>query len=756
LRALFFAAISGGLLSSWLVGQQWVAAILLFFWLIRVICLKQQRVLVVNLICVIGLAGWLSFKNTQFARIQRENPRQISLTLAVQPDQISVNGGQYQLVATSQLGRVIVYGRLADAGEQHRLQQLQKRTSWQVQGEWSPVPPPTNPGQFNAPNYYRSQGIYHQLTVTTVQQVRASPQSGWLAGLDLVHGWRKQFMLASQRLPKTLQLYATSLLIGARPATFRTAMTGVQQLGLLYLFSLSGMHVILLVSFCRWWLVRCHLSRPTIDLWLLGALPWILVLGGGADSLKRAVVTVMLSISWQLITGKPQRALAGWSVALLLGIWQNPLVLSQLGGQLSYGLALFLILHPRLPAWQLAGWIQLLSLPVILLATSQWHLLTIVVSLLVAPIFTWVLLPLTFIGASLGFWSSSVAAWCDWGLTIFQTSINWVGTLPGLLTVGQPPAWVAWLIGLMTLWLLRRPTKRLWLKLGLVYFGMVVSNHWPLTGAVQFIDIGQGDSILIRQPFNRIVSLIDTGGRLQFPRPKWQQGIAPRARVATITVPYLHQLGISAIDTVYLSHKDVDHMGDLGQLLQLIRVQKIVVPAGMAALPKFRQLLTPAIGHPVVQEALAGQRFTDGLTAVHPFEPGQAENADSLVLTGVFGGQRFMFTGDLDRAGERAIAARYPNLKVDVLKLGHHGSKTASDPQVLKQLGVQRGILSVGRHNRYGHPNAETLATLQSQQIQTYSTALQGMVTYQFGVGQAGQWTTFLKEGNYYQRTAGH
>jgi len=164
--------------------------------------------------------------------------------------------------------------------------------------------------------------------------------------------------------------------------------------------------------------------------------------------------------------------------------------------------------------------------------------------------------------------------------------------------------------------------------------------------------------------------------------------------------------------------------------------------------------VAPARWRPQIVEAVAGQTFADGLTAVLPFQAGKAENEDSLVLTGRFGGQRFMFTGDLDRAGERAIVQRYPQLKVDVLKLGHHGSKTATDPQVLQQLGVRRGIISAGRHNRYGHPNAETLATLRQQRILTYSTAQQGMITYRYGGWSAPTWTTFLKEGNLYQRAS--
>jgi len=756
LRTLFFAAIACGLLSSWLVDQQWIAAGLLLLWLVRVVCLRDRTCLIVTTILTVSMAGWLGWQNRQFQRVTQLLPREAALTLMVQPDMITVRGGQYQLIATSTSGRLLVRGELPSATAKHRLAQINRRTQWRVQGTLSPVPPPTNPGQFNAPAYYRSQGVYQQLTVESVRSVGVAPRTGFFGWQDRLHQWRSQFAQICQRLPPMIQLYATSLLIGLRPTNFQTTMGSVQQLGLLHLFSLSGMHVILFANLLKWLLVRVHLSRQAADYWVLGLLPLYLVLGGGADSLQRAVITAGLPIIWQRLTRQSSSALSGWSMALLIGIVHNPLVLSQLGGQLSYGLALLLILMPNSSTWQLAVRVQLISLPVLLVATAQWHVLSLAVNLVMAPLFSWVLLPVTMLGASAGLAVPELAQWCDWILTCFQNWLDWVSTWPGLLTIGQPSAPWAWLLGLLSLWLLRTPTKR-WLRWLVVTYGcLVLSIRYPLCGAVQFIDIGQGDSILIRQPFNRTVSLIDTGGRLQIPRPAWQEdGLKPKPRVATITVNYLHRLGITRIDTVYLSHKDVDHIGDLGELLRLIPVKRIIVPAGMAHLPKFQRLLTTVKVKPPVIEVLVGQQFADGLTAIHPFQPGRAENADSLVLTGVFGGQRFMFTGDLDRAGERKIMERYPQLRIDVLKLGHHGSKTASDPQVLRHLGVRYGILSVGRHNRYGHPNQETLDTLASQKIMTYSTALQGMVTYRFGGRLPSVWQTFLKEGNSYQRTAG-
>ena len=130
---------------------------------------------------------------------------------------------------------------------------------------------------------------------------------------------------------------------------------------------------------------------------------------------------------------------------------------------------------------------------------------------------------------------------------------------------------------------------------------------------------------------------------------------------------------------------------------------------------------------------------------LHPFHSGIGENGDSMVLTCWLGKKRWLFTGDLDRQGERDIIEQYPSLKVDVLKLGHHGSKTASDPKVLKQVSPKLGIISAGRDNRYGHPNEETLQTLKKQGIPYFNTQTDGMISYVFEGNHIGKWHTFLR-----------
>ncbi|WP_251897577.1 DUF4131 domain-containing protein [Lactiplantibacillus paraplantarum] len=179
MRALFFAAIACGLLSSWLVDQQWLAAGLLFIWLWRVVRLRDRHCLLVTILCLVPMTGWLSWQNQRFTNLVRQPSQMVTINLTVQPDAITLRGSQYQMVATSPVGKLLVKGQLKRAIEKQQLGQIARRTTWRVQGKLDAIAPPTNPGQFDAPKYYRSQGIARQLTVTAVKQVRTAPRRGW-------------------------------------------------------------------------------------------------------------------------------------------------------------------------------------------------------------------------------------------------------------------------------------------------------------------------------------------------------------------------------------------------------------------------------------------------------------------------------------------------------------------------------------------------------------------------------------------------
>ena len=121
-------------------------------------------------------------------------------------------------------------------------------------------------------------------------------------------------------------------------------------------------------------------------------------------------------------------------------------------------------------------------------------------------------------------------------------------------------------------------------------------------------------------------------------------------------------------------------------------------------------------------------------------------NNDSIVFSTQLGGRHFLFTGDLEAEGEEQVLARYPQLKIDILKVGHHGSKTSSTKRFIKQLNPREALISAVLNNRFKHPHQETLATLEEQKINYYRTDLQGMIYYQWLPWQGLSKAKFVKE----------
>ncbi len=100
----------------------------------------------------------------------------------------------------------------------------------------------------------------------------------------------------------------------------------------------------------------------------------------------------------------------------------------------------------------------------------------------------------------------------------------------------------------------------------------------------------------------------------------------------------------------------------------------------------------------------------------------------------------------MEAEGEEQVLARYPQLKIDILKVGHHGSKTSSTKRFIKQLNPRETLISAGLNNRFKHPHQETLATLEEQKINYYRTDLQGMIYYQWLPWQGLSKAKFVKE----------
>ncbi|WP_215829809.1 DNA internalization-related competence protein ComEC/Rec2 [Pelorhabdus rhamnosifermentans] len=246
---------------------------------------------------------------------------------------------------------------------------------------------------------------------------------------------------------------------------------------------------------------------------------------------------------------------------------------------------------------------------------------------------------------------------------------------------------------------------------------------WPKPVTVHFIDVGQGDATLVITPHRHAV-LIDTGGTLG------EDSVFDVGE--RVVVPYLKHYGVTQVDVLILTHGHQDHAGGAAAVAELLCVKQVVI-AKEAPSPAMLAL-EKAMHHEHLIFAAEGQKLD--LDGVH-FEVIHAENAIrekpgnevSSVIRFNYGANSFLITGDLEADGEQEILEKGIT-PVNVLKVGHHGSKNASTADFLAVLHPEYAIISVGYDNHFGHPHAETLRRLQAIHAKIYRTDENGAVVF--------------------------
>ena len=196
-------------------------------------------------------------------------------------------------------------------------------------------------------------------------------------------------------------------------------------------------------------------------------------------------------------------------------------------------------------------------------------------------------------------------------------------------------------------------------------------------------------------------------------------------------IPYLKSRGVAKIDQLILTNTDKEHVGDLLELTKAFHVGEILVSKGSLTQKEFVAELEAS--QTEVRSVTAGENlpiFGSQLEVLSPRQIGDGDRDGSLVLYGKLLDKHFLFTGNLKEKGEKDLLKQYPDLEVDVLKAGQHGSKTSSNPVFLEKLKPETTLISVGKNNRAKLPHQETLTRLETIKSKIYRTDQNGAIRF--------------------------
>ncbi len=579
---------------------------------------------------------------------------------------------------------------------------------------------------FHYQNYLKSKQIFWIMDATFIDLVGKN--------LSFFYQWKDK--IYKQIKKKKNGLYFKYLLLGDSSEVDSDFKESAQVLGISHLFAISGMHIHLLVGMLLW-IMKKGIHKE----WMQGILLFLFLsfysfLTNFSPSVVRA--SSFFILLWM-------KKLWKWKVSsffLLFLIWilmliYNPYYCFHLGFQFSFLISFSLLYFSRFQQKQSylkqifqTSWISFwMGVPIMIRNFFQVNFLTPIWNLFFVPFVSLLLFPICVICLFCPY----LYFLMDGLLFILNTTMEFANQFScftfSFAYISLPVFFCYYIIIVFVLAsFLKKRYKPFLFFIGILclhYHIAFFNPHFILT----MIDVGQGDSTLMRFPYNQGNILVDTGGLISYQEKPWQRRKSNYSIGKSTLIPYLRSVGIHCLDYLILTHGDYDHIGEAETLLDQFCVKQIVMNSGNLNQNE-EKIYSKAKEKQIPVFFLSNGKIEIGKNTLYFLNTQNRtnENEDSLIVYTRVYQSNILLMGDAGEEAEKKLLETTCLPKIDILKVGHHGSKGSTSSQFLNQIRPKYALISAGVNNRFSHPHFETLNRLKDSII--YTTHIHGMIEF--------------------------
>lgn len=579
-----------------------------------------------------------------------------------------------------------------------------------LKGEFSKPKNNTIPNTFNYQKYLYNNQIYYIFNASKIN----------IYGNNNIFEKAKDYLIKRAYNLKNSD-YILLLVLGDKALISNEEYNIYKNNGTAHLLAISGMHIAVILLALNFIFKKDNLKKLII---ISAILLFFAYITNNSISINRAIYFYILNSINKKFNLKYSSLQILLFTAILI-IFINPFAIYDLGFLYSFSVCFGILFYKDKINGNKINTITkvstiafLFSLPINCYINYEINLTTILINIIFVPLISYFVFPLAILTFILPLLNPL--------LDILLSITNILNTFGDKISIfiNIPKIPLIFVITMYIFLILMKKNKK-WLIINiLIIIIFIIKPYLNTNHYIYYLDVGQGDSILIVYPHNKAI-LIDTGGKIVYSLEDWQKN-NKGYNISDNTISFLKSIGINKLEYLILTHGDYDHAGEALNLINNIKIKNVIFNNGEynnLELDIIKLLKSKKINY---YQNLKTINIKNNLIYFLNNKLYNNENDNSILLYSIINNYKFLYMGDAGLDVEENIINNYKINNIDFLKVGHHGSNTSSSIDFINSIKPKYAIISVGENNRYNHPNIETLNNLSLAKI--YRTDIDGTI----------------------------